>query len=226
MTFHTRALTAFAPYILVTVLHVVLVGIENPLAAPTKLLLMPLLIIAALWGSSSIQPWPRRALTLLSAALLASWVGDGAKTFLPWLPELPVMLLFFGIAHLIYMFMFWRTPGIATQKYPPLWSIVFAAWWVVLVLIIGPNTENLLIPVMLYGLVLGGTATLASRCGPIITWGGVWFLVSDTILAFRIFLPDALPEWSGAAVMFTYCLGQGLIIYGVIRALHVRASAV
>lgn len=219
----------FAPYALVSAVHVVLLMTGHDLAGPTKLLLMPLLAIAVQWASADLRPRPRAALLLLLFAVLASWLGDGAGAFFPGLPELPMMLLCFGLAHLAYMWLFWRGRGtgarIARRRRPPAWAWAFALWWIALVSILGPSTGGLLVPVMVYGAVLGGTAALASRCGPVIAWGGVWFLVSDSILAFRLFMPDAMPAWTSGAVMLTYCLGQGLIAYGVVAALRDAASA-
>ena len=80
----------------------------------------------------------------------------------------------------------------------------------------------------MYGLVLGGTAVAASRCHPLVAAGGAFFLASDTILAFRLFMPDAMPDWTSPLVMLTYCLGQGLIAAGVIvadRLQHGRRTA-
>ena len=71
----------------------------------------------------------------------------------------------------------------------------------------------------------GRTAAGAARCHPVIAWGGVFFLASDTILAFRLFVPDAMPDWTSPLVMLTYCLGQGLIAAGVLLAARLRAAS-
>lgn len=220
-------LLPFLPYVLVSVFHVTLLTFEpsHALAGPTKLLLMPLLVVAVLWASASLRPWPWPVVAGLVFAVLMSWFGDGAGTFFPSLPELPMMLLCFGIAHLAYMWLFWRAPALLRRRRLPLWASLYGAWWIMLVLIIGPSTGSLLVPVMIYGVVLGGTAALSSRCSPVIAWGGFWFLVSDTILAFRIFMTDLLPTWAGGAVMLTYCLGQGLIGFGIVQALRTRRLA-
>ena len=82
-----------------------------------------------------------------------------------------------------------------------------------MIAVVGPHAGGLLIAVAVYGLVLGGTAAFAARCHPLIAVGGAFFLASDTLLAFRLFLPSGLPAWSSPAVMLTYTLGQGLIVY-------------
>lgn len=223
-TFSPLALLPFLPYALASAVHVVLLTAGHPLAGPTKLILMPLLAVAVLWASASIRPWPRKVLLILVFAVLMSWLGDGAGAFFPTLPELPMMLLCFGVAHLAYMWLFWRSTAVVVRRRLPLWAALYGVWWIVLVAVIGPATGALLVPVMIYGVVLGGTAALSARCGPVIAWGGFWFLVSDTILAFRLFLPELLPDWAGGAVMLTYCLGQGLIAFGVVsRVVHTHS---
>ena len=78
---------------------------------------------------------------------------------------------------------------------------------------------------LLSTVVLGGTAVAASRCHPLVSWGGAFFLTSDTILAFELFMPDATPTWASPVIMFTYCLGQGLIAAGVVVADRLRTAA-
>ena len=102
-----------------------------------------------------------------------------------------MMLLFFGLAHLCYIWLFWRI--LAVRRVPP-WAVVYGLWFGILLAVLWPTLGGLLIAVALYGLVLGGTAVAASRCHPLIAWGGAFFLASDTILAFEIFMPDATPD--------------------------------
>ncbi|MCT1478983.1 lysoplasmalogenase [Microbacterium sp. p3-SID336] len=205
---------AFLPYAAVSLLHVVLLAMQHPLAGPTKLLLMPLLALPVLVSARRLTTAP---LLLLLAALLFSSLGDGAGAFFPAGPELPLMLAFFGLAHLAYIALFAR--HLARRRFP-WWTLVYAAWWVAMILVLGPHTGALLLAVAAYGLVLGGTATFAARCHPLVAVGGAFFLASDTILAFRLFLPDALPAWSSPAVMATYTLGQGLIVAGALVTLR------
>jgi len=209
---------AFAPYVIVSAIHVALLATASPLAGPTKLALMPLLAIPVLVSITRLKP---SVAVLLLGALVFSWLGDGAGALFPLLPELPLMLGFFGIAHLAYIVAFTRH---LAQKRMPWWALIYAAWWVAMITVIGPHTDGLLIAVAIYGLVLGGTAAFSARCHPMTAIGGAFFLASDSILAFRLFLPDALPSWSSPAVMLTYTLGQGLIIAGALASAR-RASA-
>lgn len=210
---------AFLPFAVASILHVALLAAESPLAGPTKLLLMPMLAVPVL--ASARRSTPRTTLYLLLAALFFSWLGDGAGAFFPMAPELPVMLLFFGLAHVAYIVLFAR--HLATRRMP-WWALVYVAWWIAMIAFLGPHTGGLLIAVAIYGLVLGGTAAFSARCHPLIAVGGAFFLASDTILAFRLFLPDGLPSWSSPAVMLTYTLGQGLIVAGALVALRKRGA--
>lgn len=218
-----RLWIGFVPYIAVSAVHIGALAIgADAVAAPTKLALMPTLALAVVAGVFAVAPRVRwtTAHTLLLVAIGLSWLGDGAGTFVPWLPTVPMMLLFFGLAHLCYIWLFWRTLPV---RQPPLWSALYAVWWIGLLAVLWPNLGDLAIPVAIYGLVLGATAAGAARCHPLIAVGGAFFLASDSILAFRLFVPDAMPPFTSPLVMFTYCLGQGLIATGVVVSLRTRA---
>lgn len=213
-----RLWIGFAPYAAVSVLHITALAIGAAwLAGPTKLLLMPVLAGAVLWGGKGSQ-WGR-AYTLLFLALAFSWLGDGAGTFFAAAPTVPMMLLLFGLAHLCYIWLFWRV--IPIQKIPT-WAVVYGLWWFGLIALLGPNLGDLFFPVAIYGLLLAGTAVAASRCHAFVATGGAFFFASDAILAFRLFMPDAMPDWTSPLVMLTYCLGQGLIAAGVILSERAR----
>ncbi len=216
-----RLMIGFAPFAVIALLHVVALAIgADALAAPTKLLLMPALAAAVFWGGSGSR-WGT-TYTLLFIAIAFSWLGDGAGTFFPGAPTVPMMLLFFGLAHLCYIWIFWRRIPI---RRVPAWALVYAVWWGALLAILWPFLGGLFIPVALYGLVLAGTAVAASRCHPLVVWGGALFLASDTILAFRLFTPEAMPDWTSPLVMLTYCAGQGLLAAGTIVADRIAAAA-
>lgn len=216
-----RLWIGFAPYAVVSLIHIVALALDvDPVAGPTKLLLMPLLAAGVFWGGRGSR-WGT-TYALLFTAIALSWLGDGAGSFFPSAPTVPMMLLFFGLAHLCYIWLFWRL--IPTRRVP-MWAIVYGLCWVGLLLLLGPDLGALLIPVALYGLVLAGTAVAASRCHPLVAAGGAFFFASDAVLAFRLFRPDAMPDWTSPLVMLTYCLGQGLIAAGVIIADRLRASA-
>jgi uncharacterized membrane protein YhhN len=132
-----------------------------------------------------------------------------------------MMLLFFGLAHLCYIWIFWRR--IPVQRVPT-WAIVYGLWWGGLLWLLGPSLGSLFFPVALYGLVLACTAVAASRCHPLVAAGGAFFFASDALLAFRLFRPETASDWSSPLIMLTYCLGQGLIAAGVIVADRLKAA--
>ena len=211
-------LLVWAPYVALSVIHITALAISSPIAPATKLTLMPLLALPVVVAASRIRPGTTIALIL--GALLFSWLGDGAGSFFAAAPELPLMLFFFGIAHLAYITLFWRY---ASLRPLPRWTLVYAAWWIAMLLILGPQIGPLIIGVAAYGVLLAGTAATAARCNRLVTVGGAFFLASDTILAFRLFTPDAMPHWTSPAVMLTYTLGQGLIVAGLLRTLTRKA---
>ena len=223
-----RLWIGFAPFAVVSVIHIAALAVgAEAVAGPTKLLLMPALAVAVFWGGRGSR-WGTTYMLLLTAIAL-SWIGDGAATFFPAAPTVPMMLLFFGLAHLCYIWIFWRR--IPVQRVPK-WAIVYGLWWVVLIAVLVPvilakiGGAPFAVAVSVYGLLLAGTAVAASRCLPLVAAGGAFFLASDTILAFRLFMPDAMPDWTSPLVMLTYCLGQGLIAAGVIVADRVQAAVV
>lgn len=210
----------FVLYSLISLVHVTALGLgADAIAGPTKLLLIPSLAVAVLWGGRGTV-WGAPA-TLLFVALAFSWLGDGASTFFPMAPELPVMLACFGAAHLAYIWLFVRD---ARTRRLPRWSVVYAAWWVVLLLVLWPHLGALTAAVALYGVVLAGTAATAAGVNPLAAWGGAFFLASDTLLAFRLFTPEAMPAWTSPLVMITYTLGQGLISAGIVVILRRRTE--
>lgn len=210
---------SFAPFIIVAALHVVLLATGSELAGPTKIALILLLAVPVLIAARQLQP--RSAIILLLAALLFSWLGDSVGVFFPPGSELPLMLGFFGLAHIAYIVLFARH---LARRRMTWWAAAYAAWWVAMLVFLGPHTGGLFVAVAVYGVVLGGTAAFSTRCPPLVAIGGVFFLASDTLLAFRLFLPGGLPEWSNPAIMFAYTLGQGLIVAGALRALRKRSA--
>lgn len=216
---HARPLWwGFVPYTVISLVHVLILTFDGSDAAqPSKLLLMPALALALLWGAFGSNY--RRGFALLLVAVLLSWLGDGAGSFFPFAPTLPLMLAFFGLAHLCYIGAFWR--HFILRPLSP-WALVYAVWWIVLLLVIAPRAGGLALAVAIYGVVLGCTAVLASRCHRLVMIGGAFFLSSDTILAFRLFAADLMPDWTSPLVMVTYTLGQGMIIAGSLITLRTR----
>lgn len=218
----------FLLYIAVSVLHLAMIAIGAD-SDITKALLMPVLLVAVamtvLW-TDRIQRWTKRrvlAIAFLSVGIIASWAGDVllGPTFL-------LGMGCFALAHVAYILLFL---GPAQRHRLPWWALVYALWYFVLVPVLIPYLGELILPIVIYGIVLAGTAATAMGVNHIVAWGGAAFLASDTILAFRLFTPlmeGVVPgSVQSIAIMALYTLGQGLIAYGIVRPLrgYTRRSA-
>lgn len=215
----SRAVPAIAwlPYAALSVVHVVALAIAGPAGGPvvdaTKLALMPCLAIPVVAAARRLR---RPAVgALLLGVLLFSWLGDGAAVVVPGLPEVPFMLLLFGIARAGCIVLFTRLLGSGRL---PGWTIAYAAWWFAMLVVLDSSIGSLFLPVAAYGLVIAAMAAAAARCGPVVGLGGAALLASDSTLAFRLFLSSVMPGWTNPAVMLFYTLGQGLVVVGVIAA--------
>lgn len=241
----------FGLYLVVLAAHLVtlMVGPAS-LVSPTKLAIMPALALAvviavvpALAPTSDARTAPtirraRRAAALLLLALAFSWLGDGAGLFFPFFgAELPPMLICFGFAHLLYIALFTRGlrdtrprragdtgagDAAPARRRLPRWTLVYAVWWIVMIVLLWPHLGALAVGVAVYGLVLAGTAAAAALGSRATALGGLLFLASDTLLALRLFLPGADAVIGDVAVMSTYGLGQGLLAAGTVALLRAR----
>ena len=204
---------AFAPFIALSVIHIAFIAFGvNDMVAATKPLLMPMLLL----GFLSAVPMANRLLAgLVVGGIVFSWAGDvllqspGDMGFL-------IGLGAFLIAHIFYIAAFLK---LGTGKVK-IWVWAYLAWYGALLALLVPSLGALVIPVVIYGAVLGTMAITSTRVNAIVGWGGLLFLASDTVLALDRFMPGfALPA-SDVVIMTTYLLGEGLIAYGVVRALR------
>lgn len=207
-----QLLVAFGPFVLASAVHLVILHTGPDWAViATKATLMPLLALAVF-----VAARPRRdaALTLLLIAIGLSWAGDVALS----LPGGFVAgLVCFLLAHLGYITLFLRMPR--ARRRPPAWTLVYLAWFPLFLTLLGPHTGALLVPVALYGLVLGAMATCAALHGPLIAAGGALFVLSDSVLGLGRFLPGYDFPLHDLVVMSSYLAAQALIAVGVLRRL-------
>lgn len=214
----TSTLWGFAPFAAIVTVHVVALAVDAAAVAdPSKLLLMPALAGAVIWAGRRSRP---AGFAALLTAVALSWLGDSVGVLPALLPTIPLMLLLFGLAHVAYIRLFVR--WIAVQRLPR-WALLYAAWWVALLaamaalLLPQPNGGLMLAALAVYGALLGATAITAARCTPAVAVGAALFLASDSLLAFRLFAPDAALEWTSPLIMLLYGAGQGLIALGAVR---------
>jgi uncharacterized membrane protein YhhN len=120
-----RTLVAFAPYVVVSAVHVaVLVLGFDEAARASKFLLLPMLALAVI---VTVRPTRGAAPVLLLVAIACSWGGDAALTR-PGDSWFIVGLSSFLLAHVAYIVLFLRMP--ARTRRLPAWTLVYAGWYV------------------------------------------------------------------------------------------------
>jgi uncharacterized membrane protein YhhN len=212
----------FVPYALATVLHLGAlfasaagVAGAGDLASASK----PALMLTLLLGLLASIPAPRSAIARwASAAIVLSLAGDvllaqpGDRGFI-------VGLGAFLLAHLAYTLLFL---GPLRRRGMPRLAALYGLWWFALLAVLLPHLGGLAVPVVVYGAVLGLSAASALGTTPIVATGAALFLLSDTLLAFKLFLPGFGFWQQDFAIMLLYTAGQGLIVLGIV--LHARRS--
>jgi alkenylglycerophosphocholine/alkenylglycerophosphoethanolamine hydrolase len=197
------------PFLFVGVVHLVtLVTINGPASSVTKLLLMPALLLAVLWA---LRLTRSDLLVFACLGVILSWAGD-ALLASPGDIGFLLGLGAFMLAHLAYLVLFLRP---LRERRIPWLAATYALWWVVLVLYLAPHIGALLLPVAAYGFVLAASSAAALGTSRFSAVGALLFLLSDTILAFKLFVPGADFYPVDAIIMTLYITGQGLIAYGV-----------
>lgn len=178
----------------------------------TKPLLVPLLLALLL---SAGRPTTRLG-RATAVGLALCWLGDlalmgGDDWFL-------VGLLGFLAGQVAYCTAFataWSRNPIRERR---ALAAPYVAWWVLLLVVLGPDLGGLVVPVAVYGAVLCSMAALALGVHRLTALGALFFVASDSLLA-ATSLSDRLAfPGDDALVMATYALGQLLIVLGVIAS--------
>ncbi|QDO87864.1 lysoplasmalogenase [Ornithinimicrobium ciconiae] len=158
-----------------------------------------------------------RLVTLTLVALGFSWLGDGAPDLAEGDISFLLMVGFFLVAQVVYIVAFWphRHQSVLHQRRGLLlpYAVAIAA----LILACAPHAGALLVPVLVYGLLLGTMAVLATGLNGLVWAGGALFLVSDGLIALNAFAPWWDLPGQGFWVMLTYIAAQLLIVLGVLR---------
>ena len=214
---------AFIPAIVAGVVHLAAIAVEGfgveaatAIVGPTKLLLMPAVLLGLLWA----LPHVRSQIALWGGlGIVFSWLGDallsspGGMGFLLGLGG-------FFLAHVCYLLLITRC--LSTRKLG--WgAAVYVVWWMVFVALLAPHAGSLLIPIAIYGLALGAMAAWALTAHKLVALGGALFVVSDSILGLKMFVPDFWFWQNSFVIMLTYIGGQILIAMGA--AVHARRTA-
>ncbi len=166
---------------------------------------------------------------LIIFALIFSWLGDVLllldkqfKTFFIY------GLIAFLIAHIFYIFYFWKIRKLNNIDTLPN-SLIFggiAVYTLALFAVVAPHVQNLIVPVAIYALIISVMFAVSLTAfdfgklafGKICVAGTFLFLISDSILAINRFVaPFTLAP---VLVMLTYSLAQLLIAEGSLRNLR------
>lgn len=209
-------LAGFIPFVAIGILHLAgLISDQTWLSTATKPLILLSLAFALVWTVRS--PSSRtlsRPVVMALVGLGLGWVGDvalmveGQTWFLAGLGA-------FLLAHVAYIVLFVRYLGHGRVRAA---ALAYLLWFACLMVLLWPHLGGMLVPVLVYGVVIGAMAVTATRCGWIITSGAAVFLLSDSLLAVNRFVPDAGLWQPDVLIMLSYIAGQGLIVLGVARA--------
>jgi uncharacterized membrane protein YhhN len=166
---------------------------------------------------------------LIIIALIFSWLGDVLLLLDKQFKTLFIYgLIAFLIAHIFYIFYFWkiRKLNAVTDLPNALIFVGIAAYSLTLFAFLAPNVRNLLVPVAVYALVI---TTMLAVClsafnlktqtfGKLCVAGTFLFLVSDSILAINRFVAPF--TFAPVLIMLTYAIAQLLITEGSLRNLR------
>ena len=172
---------------------------------------------------------------LILGALLFSWFGDVFLMFEKYGEVFFLLgLVSFLVAHVIYIVAFgWR----ASLQYPDrpsfvktqVWPVLaFAILGVSLLLVLRDNLGEMLVPVVIYATIIILMVLAALDRYQRVGWdsfllvfgGAMSFMVSDMLIALNKFWLTAPSVLFGANIMILYCLGQMLIVFGILEYLR------
>jgi uncharacterized membrane protein YhhN len=213
----------FLPYVVIGLAHLTaLFTSSHEVAAVTKPLLMPALLLGFLLSLPRLGSATRRRIAVLAGlAITFSWIGD-VSLGMPGGAGFLIGLGFFFLAHVAYLALF--VTAISLRRLPRRnWTVVVLValiWWAGFIALLAPHAGPLLVPIALYGAVLGGVAATAVACNRWVMVGALLFLISDSLLGLHLFLPG-FDFWQvDFTIMVFYISGQGLIAWGAV--LHER----
>ncbi|WP_368660068.1 lysoplasmalogenase [Aquimarina sp. TRL1] len=182
----------------------------------TKPLIMFSLIVWVVFCKSKLSDMLKKQMVL---ALVFSLLGDVFLLFDAYSNLYFLAGLFsFLCAHLSYIFIFWKKRGRKKKQY---FLILMTLYGVGLYSFLFPYLEEMRYPVLVYTLVIlmMGLTAYHRRNEAFISYkkvmiGVILFIISDSILAVRLFVVDFF--MADYLVMITYALAQFFIIFGIL----------
>lgn len=218
----TRSLAS--GYVLVAILNVIAILTGNANGELiTKPLLMPLLLGWLVARAARHWSGP---LTWLAFGLVFAWAGD-----LLLLGESDLSFLLgigaFAVMQVCYIVAFTRVPGPGLVRAWRIALIPYVLVWALLIVLLWPGAGDLRAPVIVYSLLIVtmGVAALdlvlrvRRPYGWWVAGGAALFIVSDALIALTAFGPLTASPGTGAAIMTTYTIAQGLIVAGFAKGL-------
>ena len=205
-------------YYLVGMVHLLGIVFNNQeVLTATKPFLMPILLYYVY--QSQIEQVTLKTI-LLWISLVFAWLGDLALMQVDAYFLLGVGMFF--IAQLCYILLFFKSVK-EPIKFKVLPLLPYLLSGILFFYILLPKTEELLIPVLIYGISLIGMAGVArlrygrtdSKSYYWVLTGALFFLISDTLLALNKFVWDI--PYAGIGIMSTYITAQFLITEGILQ---------
>ena len=212
-----------ASYFMISIVFISYGSIASPLVALIlKALIIPVLMLLMILNLKTSE---NRSNKFIILALIFSWIGDillgvpesSANLFVPG-------LISFLLAHVMYVLVFFRTPGedtIIPKRIYFLTPVLF--YGIGLLVLLFNSLGEMKLPVTVYTIViLTMVCSAITRFGKVnlTSWilvmtGAILFLISDSGIAINKFYS----HFYGAPViiMTTYVIAQYLIVTGYIR---------
>ena len=148
----------------------------------------------------------------LGIGLIFGSAGDAFLALQPTQQALGIVA--FGIGHLIYIGLFADQLRRKGNRGLPgyLASLVLVGFGAVMLIALQPHFGDLRIAASIYNAIILVMAVLAlvGRAPPLATLGALLFVVSDSVLAWRMFA--GMLDWAGPVVWVCYFGGQALIV--------------
>ncbi len=189
---------------------------QTSYARVSQWFLMPALAVFLLVRTHAVGR--SRLVRLALVALAFSWLGDTAPALAAGDLAFLLMVGFFLVAQVVYIVAFWPHRRDSVLQRRRVLILPYAVAILALVLACAPHAGALLVPVLLYGLLLGAMAVLATGVNSLVWAGGALFLISDGLIALNAFTPRWDLPLQGFWVMLTYIAAQLLIVLGVLRS--------
>jgi len=209
MNYKNFSKPVFYFFILVSFLDVAGIFLENSLLQTIcKPLIIPALIVWYLTKAEKVNKW-------YVTALFFSFIGD--VLLLDKINFFIFGIAAFLITQLIYIFIFSKGLARINWKKKMTSVIPFLLFYSVLISVLAPNLNDLLIPVMVYGIAISIFGTVAflnyladkSSLSMTLLQGAILFILSDSMIALNKFHEQQ--AFYPVTIMLTYIMAQYLI---------------